>query len=275
MLIKKNIKYTGNNVNIQIPLSTNNEFSGYQQEIEEYTNIKSADSINDATDGEVFKFKLDDNDITKFLSIKFYSFNDQIWQPNYIYAGFTLNEIPTDLKFLNSFFIFDFFDSYEPANQTKLFSTYLTNLNLFNVDDGLLPSSKYKFDPQFQLYNQYIPIDYLNIDSNIDKYTGYTRISFYNAKSGNTVVFYNEDNENIATAEKLHFKTEIDLVNKTWKFLTPSFLDNDILYAKELVNSNNYLERYNNTFENFNNLQQNYPDGNTFNFETGEYETTN
>lgn len=273
-IIKKNIKFTGSDMNIQIPIGGNLDFTGHQQEIDEFTDVKSAESINDATDGEVSKFTLKPFTLIKRINFGF-SAGTNSWQSNYYYAGFTVDEVEgLSNNFLNSFYIMDFFDSFSPTNQTKIFSAYLTNLDLEVAQSGNLPSSVYFYNNNFQLYNQYIPLGYLNISGNT--YTGYSRFSFYNAKTGKIVVFYNKDNEGNTTPEKMYFKTEINLINKTWDFLTPSFQNSSspIAYARQLLKSDEYVQKYNDTFENFDNLQQNYPAGNTFNFETGKYITS-
>lgn len=255
MLIKKNIKYTGNDLNIQIPINVNLEHTGYQQEIDEFTSIKTNNSINDATDGEVFKFKYgSDNKKIEF------TFDESL-------GGFTTNDITNEsLSYLNSFYIFDFFDSISPNNQTKIFSTYLTN---FNKDSFTL----YEFSPSFQIYNLFIPIGYLDVNEidNNEKYTAYCRFSFFNAKTGNIQIFYNEDNESKTTSEKIFVKTEFDLNNRTWRFISESIIEGSTLYLKELTDSQEYTERINNTIEKYDNLQQNYPDNTTFNYQTGKY----
>lgn len=255
MQIKKKIKPTGNDLNIQIPLSNESEFSGYQQEINDYVNIQTTNSINDATDGEVFKF-INKNDGKKIV-FRFYE------------SSFTNDDISKEnLNYLNSFYILDFFDSYSPNNQTKIFSTHLTN---FNKNSFTL----YEFSPSFQIYNLYIPIGYLDKNKITDdgKYIGYCRFSFFNGKTGNVQIFYNKDNESKSTPEKIHVKTEFDLINRTWRFISESIINGSRLKLQELTDSQEYIERINNTVEKYDNLQQNYPSDNTFNFETGEYFT--
>lgn len=273
-IIKKNIRFTGNDVNIQIPIGNNSEFTGYQQEIDEFVNIKSTNSINDAVDGEVTKFTLKDEGDTKYISF-IYSLENYsyIKQPNYVFAGFEKEDVEkNNLNFLNSFYIMDFFDTYNPENQTKIFSTYITNLNSYVRQSGPLPSSVYTLLKDFQLYNLYIPIGYLNI-STYPIYEGYVRFSFYNGKTGKLTVFYNKDNKDLESSKKMFFKTQLDLENKTWKFQTPSFNDSTIstAFAEQLATSDDYIERFNDTFENIDNLKQKYPTESIFDYRTGKY----
>lgn len=268
-IIKKNIRFDNDDMYIQIPITGGLNFTGNQQEIDTFVNLKSTKSINDAVDGEVYKFKWGLTSFNRIIDFSFSSNTITGWESNYYYAGFTVDEVEgRNIKFLNSFYIMDFFNSYSPTNQTKIFSAYLTNLNLNVAQSGTLPSSRYFLNENFQLYNQYIPLGYLDITG--DTYVGYSRFSFYNAKTGKIVVFYNKDNEQKTTPEKMYFKTVLNFNDKTWYFDTPGFI-NGVGYARELKNSDKYIQKYNNTFENFNNLQQNYPSGNTFDFETGKY----
>ena len=272
-IIKENIRFTGNDIHIQIPIGGNLEFTGYQQEIEEYTNIKTANSINEATDGEVSKFRLKKNNYdTKKIKFSFSSGSGD----NYVTAGFEEDEVrKKELNFLNSFYILDFFDSPSPTNQTKIFSAYLTNLDLFVEQSGPLPKSVYRFEEDFQLYNLYIPIGYLTLLNNTRTYVGYSRFSFYNGKTGKIDVFYNVDNGDKTTPEKMFFETKLNIYDRTWTFLAPSFQSTVLstAFARKLVDSDEYVERFNDTFEDFNNLQQNYPNNTTFNYLTGKYFT--
>ena len=106
--------------------------------------------------------------------------------------------------------------------------------------------------------------------------TLYLRISFYNAKTGKVSVFYNFDNSNYTSPEKMYFKVDFSHENGIYNIDTNSNTGNNPnIAAYELgYNSNKlYLNKYNKTFDNYNNLQQNYPTGNTFNYETATYTT--
>jgi len=271
-IIKEKIKYDGNDMKIQISLDSNNNFTGFQEEINEFTKLQTDSSINEANDGEVKKFKLKTSAQTKTMNFRFYLSGDT-WNPWFTTAGFTEDDINLKRQnFLNSFFILDFFDTYNPLTQTKIFSSYLTKLFLNNKDD-IVNYSIFNLLPTTQLFNLYIPLNNITFDNNI--FYGYTRFSFYNAKTGKISVFFNQDNQNLNTAERMYFKTKLNLDDKTWDFITPTMQNDEPfeIIAKELHNSTEYIERYNDTFNNFDNLQQNYPIGNVFNYETGNYET--
>lgn len=266
MLIKERIKYNRNDINIQIPLNLNNSLSGYQQEINNFSQVKTNNSINDVNDAEVKKFKLKSTNNIRRLFFYFYKSN-MGYITTFSNAGFDLS---IKDNFINSFFILDFFDSYNPTIQSKLFSVYLTKLYV-NNKDGDKNISVFNLISGTQFYNLFVPnnIKYIN-----NKYTGYTRFSFYNAKTGKITVFFNQHNETLSTPEKMYFKTILNLNDKTWDIvssLTENSLNNILI--KELTSSTEYVKKYNNSFDNFDNLKQNYPTGNYFNPENANYNT--
>lgn len=266
-IIKKQIELTGRGYSFEIPLTTKNEFTGYQQEIDNYTQIRSTADINDVTDGEITRLKLATGIYTKQMEFQF-AINPTAWNSRFTLIGFTNSEITgNSSNFLNSFFILDFFDTFNTNSQTKIISTYLTNLAKNNEDDNPI-NSAYRMTSDFQLFELNVPKYYIN--SAI--ITGYSRFSFYNAKTGNISVFYNADNGGLTTPEKMFFKTRIDRENKTWDFLTSSNTGTEPKFiARELVNSQEYIDKFNETFENFDNLQQGYPTGSTFDYKTASY----
>src|ERR1035437_3649942 len=248
-IIKEKIRFDGRNMNFKFSLGSNDNFIGFQQEIDSLMQSTTNDLINPAVDAEERRFKLNpipSNTIT--LQFKF----SNLSLINFIAAGFTQNEIDqNDTNLLNSYFILDFYNTYDINTQTKIFTTYLTKLSKFPI---------YSISTNNQLYYLYVPISYINGQTGTIV-TGYTKFSFFNAKNGTTTLFYNENNESFTTPEKLFFKTELNLINNTWKFITPSY---PIIDVKEIINNALYIKRINDTYDNFDNLQQTYPSGNTF-----------
>lgn len=270
-ITKRKIKYNGKGMNITFPISGTEEYLGYQQEIDNFTQIKSAESINDVTDHEIDRYEIYSSD-SRIIQFNFFNSN-QNWIPEYTSAGFSENEVSSGtLNYLNSFYIFDFFDTTKSTNQTKLFTTYLTKLNKYNVVDEndfdriQNNDSEYEFNNNFQL-------SYLNLPKWYDSNIAYLRISFYNAKTGVMSVFYNNDNKNYKTSEKMYFTIVFDKINKKYGIDTSSNTgSNPKIIAFEMVESTDYIDKYNNTVDNFDNLGQNYPDGNTFNINDGKYD---
>jgi len=264
---KERIKFNGDDMNLKISIGSNLEQVGQQQSINDLAKSTGESLINPIIDGEVrrFRYSVEDGGIT--MKFYFYLIN---YQNAFETAGFTTNEIMTgDLNVLNSFFIMDFYDTFDTYTQTKFFTTYLTKI-------GTLPnylidySSDYDFN---QLYYWNIPLSYLNKYTG-DTITGYVKFSFFNSKTGKISLFYNKDNDDDIvirkTPEKMYFKTVLDLVNQTWLIDTPSFNNNYEMLAYELLPST-YVNRVNNTMNSFENKQQIYPSGNTFISKFGNY----
>lgn len=275
MFVKNEIiKFNGLDVNINISLGSILNQVGEQQAIDNLTQSVGESLINPIVDGEVRRFNYMDNSGAMTLNFFFY-YNNQ-HQNTFIAAGFSDAEISkTNLRVLNSFYILDFYDTFDTYTQTKLFSTYLTKIN---------DSSNINKIPKYviQLSNNLNQIYYLNIPQMfIDKQTGntttiYVKFSFFNAKTGKIVLFYNKDNDDDVvirkTPEKMYFKVILDLINMTWKIDTPSFNLNYNVNAYESPQST-YVDRIDNTVDKFDNMQQNYPSGSTFNSKFGNYST--
>ena len=255
------IDFSGTTMNLTISLSSNDNLIEYQQEIDRLTQFTTLDLVNPVTDGEKRRFKLNPNptpDIT--LNFQFYSTITNTYLNSFLFAGFTGKEIATGSdNLLNSFFILDFYDTFDINNQTKIFTTYLTKL-LVPVNGITYSQYSIGTSNNNQLYRWYVPLSYIESQTGSTA-TGYMKLSFYSAKTGNITTFFNGDNINITTPEYMFFKTELDLINMTWKFLTPLY---PAINAKEIANNQLFINKANNTVENKDDLQQNPPSGNTF-----------
>lgn len=269
-IIQRKILNRNEDINIKFSLSSNDDQTGHQEEIDEFTQIQTSTSINEPTDAEVRRFSYS-GPLTTF---GFSFHNGSQYSNSFTYAGFTNDEINVQKSnFLNSFFRLDFYDTFIVNQQTRIFSSYLTRLLDNKLSDNTVSSYVISDDNEFYYLN--IPISfYKNKQSIID---GYGLFTFYNAKESRTSIFYNQDNDSLTTPEKMYFKIRINVTNRTWEILTTSIQNPSLgaprALAYELVTSTQYVERYNNTLDNFNNLNQNYPIGSTFDFETGKYTT--
>jgi hypothetical protein len=247
--------YTGI-VNIKFNLSSNDNFLGYQQEIDNLTEGVSTDLINPDVDLEERRFKYVFH--SPAIQFNFY-FGSPTPYNTFLSAGFTPIELAQQqLNVLNSFFIFDLYDSYNVSTQTKILTTYITKI-------GSLP--QYTFNSSNQIYNLYVPIPYINAQTGSTA-TGYTKISFYNAKTGKVTVFYNPTYALSTTPLFMFFPTRLNVVAKTWEFLPSSTA---VFQANEIYQNPAYVDKVNATVQNFNNESQNYPSGSTFNYQTGKY----
>ena len=272
-IIKEKIRYyksgmSGDTMNMKITLSSRDAFIGYEEEIKNLTEFTATDLVNPVIDGEMRRFKFFSN----FTAIRFDFYNTGgTWYNNFLNPGFTANEIASHTEnTYNSFFILDYYDSFDTYIQKKIFTTYLTKILVEPSPYYSIYTISSVVNNQF--YNWLVPESY--ISGRTGTVTGYTKFSFYNAKTGRIQLFYNSDNEAYQTPEKLYFKTELNLSNRTWKIITPSALLGTII-AKELPYNINvlYTDRVNSTIDKFENLAQKYPSGNTFNYIDGSYLT--
>lgn len=255
-IIREQVLLTGKNISgITITLSSNDGFIGYQQEIDNLTQATMVDLVNPAVDVEKRKYKMFNHTIFSFKWNNVATFTA---------AGFTQNEINSKTSnVINSFFILDYYDSYDPNTQRKIFTTYLTKIGTVPVY-SLYPNANNQF------YYWYVPQSYVDIQTGTT-ITGYVKLSFYNAKSGTTTTFYNAVNDTAllgSTPQKLYFTAKLDLINRTWQFLN---LVSDTVDARNLVLSTAYNTRVDNTFGKYDNRKQLYPSGSTYNYKTNKY----
>jgi len=256
-IIKKNIKFNNNDVNLNFSLDSSISFTGYQQEINSLIVNSEQELINPINDVEVRRFTYEPN-TSHILWFWFHANNLDL--DSFINAGFTANEIASkNIKLLNSFFILDFYDTYDTYTQSKIFTTYLTKILV--LDEVNHPIYNINANTVNQFYYLYIPQSYIDIQQN-QYITGYGKFSFYNAKNGNIQQFYNNNYEATTTPLKNYFKIILNLNTKTWRFDTLSL---PYINAFEAYSSSAYINRVNNTVSNFNSKKQNYPVGNTFN----------
>jgi hypothetical protein len=254
-ITREKIRYLGNTTNIKFNLSSDDGFLGYQQEIDNLTQNIGIDLVNPSVDVEERRFK----NISTVNTMTFQFTQDgTTYTSDYTTLGF-LSYNSNLLNKLNSFYIFEYYDTYDINIQTKIFTTYLTKINI-------VPS--FVINPDNQLYNLYIPVSYMNslLDQNIFIVTGYTKISFFNAKNGTLVLLYNATYQDLSTPQKMYFNTKLDVINKTWGFINPTNI-----IGKQLWTSTDYINKVNDTFTKFDNEKQNYPIGTIFNRATGKY----
>lgn len=186
------------------------------------------------------------------------------YQQSFLGAGFSQNDIDTNSSNMqNSFFIANYYDTFNSQTQTKLFNGYLTYID--NAPISTTPH--YLINPTGtgrQFYYFYMPNNYLTALTGTTA-TGYTQFTFYNSKTGAMQLFYNQSNSGSTTNEKLYFKTILNLTNKTFRFV------NSPLNAYQVPPSD-YVDRYNTSVTSMTMNQEVYPSGNSFNFLTGKYE---
>lgn len=271
-IIREKIKFVaGQDTNIKFTIGGNDNFLGFQQEIDRYTTYSTANSINDTQDVEVRRYSFV-NPTDKTTAFAFYFWGGSSYSASYYVAGFNGDDINLlSDNYLNSYFALDFYDTFDPNTQQKIFTAYFTKLGESYISWLPILSGN-------QTFKMSVPIDYLSTFSG-NTVSGYSRFSFYNAKTGKIQLFYNYNNRNLTTPERLYVKMTFNKLTHTWE-IDPSALSDVLnfqqvfLYEMKYDENQQYLDRYNDTFENYDNLKQVFPTGNTFNFETGKYEAT-
>ena len=279
-IIKETIKSNGLDTSLRFSLGEGVCLSGYQQEIDNLTENTKTELINPVVDNEVRRFQYASTQGGPINLLFYLSANGSIYQNSFSsYGGrFTTPEINSrDSKLLNSFFILDFYDSYDNNTQSKIFTIYQTQI-LDGQKSGSTPIPKYRIysDTVNQFYNWYVPKSFLDAQSGLTV-TGYVKFSFYNAKFGDVALFYNQDNADDptknTTPEKMYFKVRLDLTAMTWIF---DYVSNNFppdARAYQIPFSSAYSQKVNADVQNFDNEKQVYPTGNTFQKTDGTYTT--
>lgn len=271
MLIREKIKLNYvNDLNLKFNLSSNNDFIGYQQEIDNYTFKKSELLINPINDYEIKRFKLASPTTIYFL---FYRTSTSTTSTMHLTdAGFTEDELKIKSSAVgNSFFIVDIYDNYDIFNQNKLSSIYMTKIteDYYNGVRINTVESNYTISNKLsQFYYLNIPNYFIKsfIESGITSIKLYAKFSFFQAKDGILKQFYNSKYSDYLKAENLYHIIDLNLNDNTWKFQYYTVGLNEI---KQTSNNNDYVNKINNNLTTINNEIPQYPSGNTF--EIGTY----
>lgn len=268
-IIKERIKFENQDINLKINLGVDNNFSGYQQEIDELTEETKIELTNPIIDNEVRRFQYGGNAINLLF---YFTANGTTYVNGFGSTGakFSSTEISNNsMKILNSFFIMDFYNSFDNYTKTKIFTIYQTQI-LTGEESSGTPIPNYEITNDNQFYSWYVPKTFIdqNIETGATTVVGYVKFSFYTAKYGKVRLFYNKDNQSLKTPEKMYFKVILDLINMTWKFNTIGDKK-----AYQLPFTDAYYKKVNDGIDNFRNNEQDYPDGNTFDSQNGTYDT--
>lgn len=274
MLNKAKIKLKNRDINIRISLGNSNDLTGYGQEIERLTTFNSLDIVNPVVDDEVRRFTHINNDIITMWFL-YHSPDTNTFVSDLSLIGFTFDELISSISstVANSFYIVEFYDTFDRYSQTKLFTNH--NSKMFEVGRrrrGDAISNRFTLNNLTEFYYLNIPVGYIE-SINTDTIIGYTKFLFYNAKTGNLITFYNADNASLTTDERYYFKTELDLRNFTWRFITPSITNDNRVNIREIERNRNqkFNERVNRTVDRKDNKTIIPPAGQAFDDETGTY----
>jgi hypothetical protein len=277
MMESKQIKRTGKNIKLKISLGGGNSTLGQTSDIQNFVQEEEEKTINPVIDVETLRFNLHNSYINSGISLSFYS--GGTYSASYLNAGFTQKEIQNYSDSLrNSFFIFDYYNSYEPTLRSRIFRGYYTKFDVFEKNfaaDGVV---LFKDTTQLKYLN--IPKNHINAFSS-NHITLYLSILFYNAKTGRITPFYNGDYFNAGqftttSAERMFFKVVVDRINKVWYIDTPSTIGGvKIVKARELSIDGNreYAKRITESIGKIEQHQQQYPEDEFFDYLTQTYVT--
>jgi hypothetical protein len=267
MSIKETIKFKGTDTFIKIPFSIANNLVDYQQEIDNANEEAKKESINEVIDHEVRRYTYNEPSST---ILKFFFGTGHNVEFGVNGAGFSEADITNGGDtLLNSFYILDFYDSFNDQTQTKIFTTYMTQILTGELDVGVpIPEYTISNSSAYQFNSWYVPQDYLDpfLYSGYTVITGYVKLSFFNAKTGRVTLFYNKANDGLNTPQKMYFTAYLYPATMGWQFIT------DTPEAYEVAAGNAYAQRINDRVDGFDNLQQEYPEGLIFE-DDGTYST--
>jgi hypothetical protein len=269
MLInRETIRFNGRDAFVKFGLETGDGLTGYQQQIDRLTSVTGVELINPAIDGEVRRFKY--SNTVGNATLVFY--NDLGVNSFENEADDTDDEIITtrNVQSLSSFFILDFYDTYDISKQTKLFTVYMTRILEGDYLIGK-PIPKYTIGSNNinQFYYWYVPLSFLNTvtGQTVDVHV---KFSFFHAYNGKLRLYYNYENRALTTPEKMFVKARLNLSNFTWSFVASSYTIRLDQIAGD-YDPNKYAQKVNDSIDKFALDKQVFPDGIIFNYNTGTY----
>lgn len=218
-VIKNSFRLDGNDKILKLPLININDSLGYDQDVSNLITSETNKNINTPVDSDLniyVPYNNTENELNFYFDLSGTPSN------SFESIGFTTDDVKTDYG-RRSFFIADTYTTYKIETQSKICQNFINGIG------SLIPSytvlNKQYFSREF--YQWYINDD---IITSGDTITGYTKFSFFNAKTGNVHVFYNSDNESINSELKMYAPTIINKTTKTYQFETST------LNLYELVN---------------------------------------
>jgi len=256
---REKVKFiAGQDINLKVGISKNINSSLGRQESDYYNLIKqeSDNIINPAVDNEIVRFRYSNSD-TRFI-IYYYDQVEEEYNESYNNTGFTDNEINLYSPVLrNSFYILDFYDSFSVGNKEKIFTQYYSKFQVVvGVGDktGSSINEGVNIASTPQLSNLYVPLWYM--DSILENtFELYFTLTFYNAKTGKVIPFFNNDyydsitNEfTNTTGERISFRCVFNKATKMWYITSPTETEVKALQYTE-TQSSLYNDKVNSSVE--------------------------
>jgi len=240
--------------NIKITLSSNNNLNGLQQSIDDVIEKETGLSINPADDGEKFRY----SPLSAYTLTLIFNLSGTTGS-SYQLAGFSSSDITSRTEaILRSFYVMQVYDSTVSENQTLLHTGFFNGFNFLNYNTGQTIYSDFISDEFVSLYLPQWFIESLSGEST----TLYSKISFYNGKTGKLDIFHGGTGTTATTEADFYFNILLDPDNFLYQ------IGNVI--GIEITNSD-YIDKMNNTLNSFNIQTPAYPLGTKFN-NTGTYD---
>ena len=270
----------GQDLNIVLSLS-NKSGSDLGREYSDYTSFiekESKDVINPVIDNEVLRVRYLNQD-TRFV-IYFYDNDYDIYNQNYTSLGFSLNELLNGGAVLrNSFYILDFYDSFDTFNREKIFSSYYTQITSLGSTRPRRRGQQ-ETDPDGVVISQTNQLNYItpplwSLESNIT--IMYMTLTFFNAKTGKLIPFFNNDffddmsgTFTTPTSERMCFKVYINKNDRVWYIKNTTETEH---IAKQLVLSetSSFLNKMNMSIDKVNIKKLDTPENFNFDYRDRTY----
>lgn len=248
--IKRNISET---TSIKLPIVGQSRMSGDQQEIDRFIDDQTNLSINAVDDGEKFLYKQRLGTAYRFA---FYNAFTQDYNISLVEEGFSQDQISGGSEAIqNSFFIAQYYDSFDLDNQTLLHSSYFNGYRFYREGE----STDYGIDviEQTEFANIYLSENFINQQVD-DEFDIYVRYYFFNSKTGDVIPFLAEENETLKTSERLFYTVTVNKAQRNFEVnaATP-------VVAKEII-SVSYKQKISDDVEKLPRERQNPPAGQAF-----------
>lgn len=221
------------NKHLNIDISQDFDFI-YDDNVESIINEELSKNINPIVDIEISKYKLDINDDFK-ISFVVSGSNDYITSTLFNYDNI-INLSPT---FYNSFWIIDYYDTFNNQIQNKLYTQFYKPER--KIVNNILDS---KISINFKDNNSITNNDYSNIfipnNKNLSSNIIYLKFRFFCAKTGKIFNFKKLNLTNIYNEIDYYFQVTIDNISKKYYIST-----DDITFQPTFSNYENILEQTN------------------------------
>lgn len=227
-MLKHKFVYKNIENNITLPLLNNYNFI-------ESNNFISEDNY---TDDNIIDLEINKFTLINTLNLTFRFFNGNVYNNNFISAGFTEDEINLSNKaYRYSYFLIQVYNTFDSKNQILLHTGYIPIYLFPNKTISTYNINSNELNKEFN--NLYIS----NIHNIINNEELFVKFSFFNAKTGRIQLFYNQSSP-LNTEERVYYKIIVNNTNKTYYYLNNNIIASQFLNEEFLnrINDRNKTE---------------------------------